>query len=167
MELDKFREVDLVIDHVNNHFFQNQFVSQNDNAGRSLTVQVTNNGVIGEVPGLTLNLRWHNRNSGLTDLSPFNLIDKEHSVFQIYYPKNMLNPGTVVASIQIIQNGQVSHSRQFEITVQQLQGEAKGIITKAEYGALIDALADANKFRTDIDRLNLEKASVTQMNALK
>ncbi|MGT2601426.1 SGNH/GDSL hydrolase family protein, partial [Enterococcus villorum] len=71
MELDKFREVDLVIDHVNNHFFQNQFVSQNDNAGRSLTVQVTNNGVIGEVPGLTLNLRWHNRNSGLTDLSPF------------------------------------------------------------------------------------------------
>lgn len=38
MELDKFREVDLVIDHVNNHFFQNQFVSQNDNAGRSLTV---------------------------------------------------------------------------------------------------------------------------------
>ena len=47
MELDKFRDVDLVIDHVNDIFFQNQFVSQNDNNGRSLTVQVTNNGVIG------------------------------------------------------------------------------------------------------------------------
>ncbi|EOS7870850.1 hypothetical protein D7L76_RS07160 [Enterococcus hirae] len=167
MELDKFRDVDLVIDHVNDIFFQNQFVSQNDNNGRSLTVQVTNNGVIGEVPGLVLNLRWHNRSSSLTDLSPFELIDKEHSIFQIYYPKNMLNPGRVVANIQVIQDGHVSHLKPFDITVQQLMGEAKGIISKSEYGALVEVLADANKFRTDIDTLDKNKVDQVKLEESK
>lgn len=167
MELDKFRDIDLVIDHVNNSFFQKQFVSQNDNDGRSLTVQITNNGIIGEVPGLKLNLYWHNKNSGLTDLSPFELISREHSIFKIYYPKNMLNPGTVVASIQILQNGQVSHSKQFDITVQQLMGKAQGIISKSEYGALVEVLADANKFRTDIDSLDRNKVDQTTLEESK
>ncbi|MDT2771822.1 SGNH/GDSL hydrolase family protein [Enterococcus pseudoavium] len=122
-----------------------------------MTVQITNDGVVGKVPGLTLNLRWTNQSSGLTDLSAFECIDENNSVFKIEYPKNMLNPGKVVASIQIIQNGQVAHSKQFEITVQQLVGEAKGIISKAEYSALVSVLADANKFRTDINYLGAEK----------
>lgn len=163
MELDKFRDVDLVISHANDSFFFKPFVSQNDNNGRTLTVQVTNDGVAGEIPGLSLNLRWTNQASGLTDLSAFELIDKDFSVFQITYPKNMLNPGKVVASIQIIQNGQVAHSKQFEITVQQLAGEAKGIIQKAEYGALVEVLADSNKFRTDIDALENFKANKTDV----
>ena len=163
MELDKFRNVDLVIDHVNKTFIQKQFVSQNDNDGRTFTFQVTNGGAIGEVPGITANLRWTNLASGRTDLSAFQLIDKKNSVFQIKYPKNMLNPGKVVASIQIIQNGQVAHSKQFEITVQQLAGEAKGIIEKAEYSALVEVLADSNKFRTDIDSLDIDKADKTQV----
>lgn len=163
MELDKFRNVDLVIDHVNKNFFSRQFVSQNDNNGRTLTVQVTDNGAAGEVTGLSLNLRWSNQSTGLTDLSAFTLIDKKNSVFQIKYPKNMLNPGTVIAAIQIIQNGQVSHTKQFEIIVQNLAGEAKGIIQKAEYSALIEVLADSNKFRTDIDTLENEKAEKTAL----
>lgn len=159
MELEKFKDVDIVINHVNSSFNFNPFVSQNDNDGRTLTVQITENGAIGEVPGLSLNLRWSNQTSGLTDLSAFQLINKEKSLFQIKYPKNMLNPGKVIASIQIIQNGQVAHSKQFEITVQQLAGEAKGIIGKAEYSALVEVLADSNKFRTDIDKLDGDKAN--------
>ncbi|MDT2769612.1 SGNH/GDSL hydrolase family protein [Enterococcus pseudoavium] len=163
MELDKFRDVDLVIDHINDSFTSRQFVSQNDNDGRTLTLLVTNGGTVGEIPGLTVNLRWTNQASGLTDLSAFELIDKKTSKFQIKYPKNMLNPGKVIASIQIIQNGQVAHSKQFEITVQQLAGEAKGIIQKAEYGALVKVLSDSNKFRTDIDTLDDVKADKTSL----
>ncbi|MFR3687242.1 MAG: hypothetical protein ACLTXM_19680, partial [Enterococcus sp.] len=158
MELDKFRDVDLVIDHVNKSFNFRPFVSQNDNDGRTLTVQVTDKGAIGEVVGTVMNLRWTNLASGLTDLSAFTLIDKKNTIFQMKYPKHMLNPGKVLASIQLIQNGQVSHSKQFEITVQQLAGEAKGIVQKAEYGALVEVLADSNKFRTDIDSLDIVKA---------
>lgn len=165
MELDKFRDVDLVIDHINDSFTSRQFVSQNDSDGRTLTLLVTNGGTVGEIPGLTVNLRWTNQASGLTDLSAFELIDKKTSKFQIKYPKNMLNPGKVIASIQIIQNGQVAHSKQFEITVQQLAGEAKGIIQKAEYGALVKVLSDSNKFRTDIDTLDDVKADKTSLSA--
>lgn len=158
MELDQFRDVDLVIDRANDNFVQKQFVSQGDYKGRTLTVQVTNNGVVGEVPGLMLNLRWHNVVSGLTDLSAFTLVDKTNSVFRLEYPTHMLTPGKVVANVQIIQNGQTTHLKTFELTVQKLAGEAVGIVDRNEYSALVAVLSNANKFRTDIDTLDINKA---------
>ena len=154
MELDQFRDVDLVIDRANDSFVQKQFVSQGDYKGRTLTVQVTNNGSVGEVPGLTLNLNWHNEASGLTDLTAFSVINKATSLFAIEYPEHMMTPGKVYASIQVIQNGKVTNLKQFELTVQQLAGQVAGIVGKAEFSALVAVLADSNKFRTDIDALD-------------
>ncbi|WP_308618401.1 SGNH/GDSL hydrolase family protein [uncultured Enterococcus sp.] len=159
LSLDKFRDVDLVIDKANDNFIQRQFVSQADYRGRTLTVQVTNNGEVGEIPGLFLNLRWQNQSAGNTDLTAFKLIDKENSVFRIEYPQHMMTPGKVVANIQVIQNGTALHMKSFELTVQKLAGEAVGIVEKAEYSALVAVLSDANKFRTDIDTLDVVKAT--------
>lgn len=158
MELNQFRDMDLVIDKANDNFIQRQFVSQGDYKGRTLTVQVTDNGLIGQVPGLMLNLRWQNQASGLADLSAFECIDEENSIFRIEYPEHMMTPGKVVANIQVIQNGQATHLKTFEMTVQALAGEMTGIVSQAEYGALVTVLADANKFRTDIVNLELDKA---------
>lgn len=158
LNLDQFRDVDLVISKANDNFIQRQFVSQGDYKGRTLTVQVTNNGVIGEVPGLVLNLRWQNQSAGNTDLSAFTLIDKANSVFRIEYPRHMMTPGKVIANIQVIQNGKITHMKPFELTVQKLPGEANGIVEKNEYSALVAVLSDANKFRTDIDTLETKKA---------
>lgn len=152
LKLDQFKDVYLVIDKANDVFIQRQFVSQGDYKGRSLTVQVTNNGNVGEVPGLTLNLNWHNEASGLTDLTAFNVLDKKNSIFRIEYPDNMMTPGKVYASIQIIQDGKVTNLRQFELIVQKLAGQPVGIAEKAEFSALVAVLADSNKFRTDIDK---------------
>lgn len=166
LELDQFRDVDLVIDRANDSFVQKQFVSQGDYKGRTLTVQVTNNGSVGEVPGLTLNLNWHNEASGLTDLTAFSVVNKAASVFTIEYPEHMMTPGKVYASIQIIQNGKVINLKEFELTVQRLAGQAVGIVEKAEYSALVAVLADSNKFRTDIDSLSdikIDKAGVEQV----
>lgn len=158
MELDQFRDVDLVIDRANDSFVQKQFVSQGDYKGRTLTVQVTNNGNVGEVPGLTLNLNWHNEASGITDLTAFSVISKTTSVFSIEYPQHMMTPGKVYASIQVIQNGKVTNLKEFELTVQKLAGQSVGIVDKAEFSALISVLADSNKFRSDIDTLGDKKA---------
>lgn len=163
MELNQFRDVDLVIDKANDNFIQRQFVSQGDYKGRTLTVQVTDNGLIGQVPGLMLNLRWQNKASGLADLSAFERIDVENSVFSIEYPEQMMTPGKVIANIQVIQNGKVTHLKSFELTVQNLAGEMTGIVEQAEYGALVAVLADANKFRTDIDNLAFNKASKNEV----
>ncbi|EGP5497573.1 hypothetical protein DZ783_04180 [Enterococcus faecium] len=164
MNLDQFRDVDLVINKANDNFIQRQFVSQGDYKGRTLTVQVTNNGVIGEVPGLVLNLRWQNQSAGNTDLSAFTLIDKANSVFRIEYPRHMMTPGKVIANIQVIQNGKTTHMKPFELTVQKLPGEANGIVEKNEYSALVAVLSDANKFRTDIDTLKINKADKIDVN---
>lgn len=160
MELDQFKDVNLVIDKANDIFIPRQFVSQGDYKGRTLTVQITNNGSIGEVPGLTLNLNWHNEASGLTDLTAFTILDKTNSIFRIEYPDNMMTPGKVYASIQIIQDGKVTNLKQFELIVQKLAGQPVGIVEKAEFSALVAALADSNKFRTDIDK----KADKTYIN---
>lgn len=163
LELDQFRNVDLVIDRANDSFVQKQFVSQGDYKGRMLTVQVTNNGNIGEVTGLTLNLHWHNEASGITDLSAFTVINKSTSVFGIEYPQHMMTPGKVYASIQVIQNGKVTNLKEFELTVQKLAGQPVGIVGKAEFSALVAVLADSNKFRTDIDSLDTTKADKTAL----
>lgn len=157
LELDQFRDVDLVIDRANDSFVQKQFVSQGDYKGRTLTVQVTNNGNVGEVPGLTLNLNWHNEASGLTDLTAFAIVSKTSSIFKIEYPEHMMTPGKVLASIQVIQNGKVINLKEFELTVQSLAGQPVGIVQKAEFSALVAVLADSNKFRTDINDLGDKK----------
>lgn len=163
MDLNQFRDVDLVIDKANDSFIQRQFVSQGDYKGRTLTVQVTNNGVIDEVLGLTLNLRWQNQASGLTDLSAFNLIDRANSIFRIEFPQHMMTPGTVIASIQVLHDGKSTFTKQFQLTVQKLAGEPVGIVEKAEFSALVAVLSDSNKFRTDIDGLDATKASKAEL----
>ncbi|MFS1030176.1 SGNH/GDSL hydrolase family protein, partial [Enterococcus casseliflavus] len=167
MELDQFRDVDLVIDYANYSFIEKQFVSQGDYKGRTLTVQVTNNGVVGEVPGLMLNLNWYNEASGLADLSAFSVLDKANSIYRIEYPQHMMTPGRVIASIQIIQDGKVTNLKQFELTVQRLAGQAVGIVDKAEFSALVAVLADSNKFRTDIDTMNATKANKTELKVVE
>lgn len=158
LELDQFRDVDLVIDRANDSFVQKQFVSQGDYNGRSLTVQVTNNGSVGTFDGLSMNLYWHNKASGLTDLSAFVEIDKSNSVFRIYYPDNMMTPGEVIANIQIVQDGKTTFLKSFTISVQYLAGKPTGITQNAEFTALVAVLADSNKFRTDINSLDRNKA---------
>lgn len=159
MELDQFRDVDLVIDYANYSFIEKQFVSQGDYKGRTLTVQVTNNGVVGEVPGLALNLNWHNEASGLTDLSAFSVLDKANSIYRIEYPQHMMTPGRVIASIQVLQNGKSTFLKSFTLTVQQLAGQAVGVVQQAEFSALVAVLAEANGYKSDIDSLAINKAS--------
>ncbi|GMC10430.1 hypothetical protein K5E_25690 [Enterococcus thailandicus] len=158
MSLDQFRDVDLVIDKANNSFTARQFISQNDNNGRTFTVQVTDNGTISRIPGLSLNLRWHNQNTGITDLTAFELIDADSSVFRVTYPKHMMNAGTVQANIQVLNDGKSLFTRPFEIKILSLAGEVKGIIEKAEFSALVQALTDANGWRSDLDYLFINKA---------
>ncbi|MDK4352447.1 SGNH/GDSL hydrolase family protein [Enterococcus thailandicus] len=157
MSLDQFRDVDLVIDKANNGFMARQFISQNDNNGRTFTVQVTDNGSISRIPGLSLNLRWHNQKTGITDLTAFELIDADSSVFRVTYPKHMMNAGTVQANIQVLNDGKSLFTRPFEIQILSLAGEVKGVIDKAEFSALVQALTDANGWRSNIDTLAINK----------
>src|SRR5699024_5919327 len=94
-----------------------------------------------------------------TDLSAFELIDADNSVYRITYPDNMLNAGMVEANIMITHDGKTVMTKAFEIRVAKLAGEMKGIVDKQEFSYVLSVLADANKFRTDIDK-KAEKGEV-------
>lgn len=133
MELDKFKDVDLVLDKSNDNFIAKQVVSHGDYLGHTLTVQITNGGLVGALPGAQLVLHWKNMASGLSDDSAFTLIDAENSIFRIEYPTNMLTPGTVKANILVIYQGKTTVSREFEITVANVAGQSTGVLAKAEF----------------------------------
>ena len=151
INLDRFRDVDLVIDKANDNFIAKQWTSVGDKSGRTLTVMITNGGIVGELTGATVSLLWTNKANGLTDETAFLLKDKDTSTFVIEYPSNMLTSGTVVAQIRVWYNGKTITTKPFEITVSGIAGQMAGVVKQQEFGLLTDMLADANKLRTDID----------------
>lgn len=163
MDLNQFSTVDIVLDKANDNFIQKQTISAGDRNGRSLTLQVTDAGSIGEVPGLTANLLWTNHSSGLSDLSAFSVVDRTTSLFKIEYPQNMLTAGKVTAQIQLLHNGKVTHSKKFEIIVLDIAGKLKGVLQTAEYTTLVEALAKANEFETDIAEVTAQLAQKVGM----
>lgn len=148
---DKFKNVDLVIDHADdNTFIPKKFVSEGDRNGRTLTIQITNGGVVGEIPGATVNAIWTNQANGITDITAFDVASKADSVFVLTYPAHMLTAGKVKIAIQILYDGMSTITKQFEITVQYINGDFSALIDSQQYTALIAATAEANKFKSGL-----------------
>lgn len=158
MELNQFTNIDIILDKANDNIIQKQSVSAGDLNGRTLTAQITDDGVVGEVPGAALNLLWTNNANNWSDLTPFEIVDRAKSIFKITYPTNMLTPGKVTAQIQILHGGKVTHTKPFEIIIAKLAGQMRGVLQTAEFSALIDALAKTNGFEGDIRSLDIKKA---------
>ncbi|MBE9899657.1 BppU family phage baseplate upper protein [Enterococcus casseliflavus] len=167
MSLTNFKNADLTINNINTTYIPKQYASEGDYLGRTLTVQITDDGLIGRIDGAQLVLHWKNIASGLSDDSAFTLIDAEKAIFRIEYPQNMLTPGTVKANILVIYQGKTTVSREFEITVANVAGQSTGVLAKAEFSALVAILADSNKFRTDIDTMNATKANKTELKVVE
>lgn len=166
MSLTNFKNADLTINNINTTYIPKQYASEGDYLGRTLTVQITDDGLIGRIDGAQLVLHWKNIASGLSDDSAFTLIDAENTIFRIEYPQNMLTPGTVKANILVIYQGKTTVSREFEITVADVAGQSTGVLAKAEFSALVAALSNANGVLGRVERLEnvkVDKAGVGQV----
>ncbi|EIB6790332.1 hypothetical protein DKK54_RS13100, partial [Enterococcus faecalis] len=64
MSIEQFRDVNIIVDTADYREYRNIFVSQGDYDGRSLTVQITDNGLVKEQPGLQVNLWWKHKIAG-------------------------------------------------------------------------------------------------------
>lgn len=160
MSLTNFKNADLTINNINTTYIPKQYASEGDYLGRTLTVQITDDGLIGRIDGAQLVLHWKNIASGLSDDSAFTLIDAENAIFRIEYPTNMMTPGTVKANILVIYQGKTTVSREFEITVANVAGQSTGVLAKAEFSALVAALSDANTWETRVSKIEESKADV-------
>lgn len=180
MDLDKFKDVELVIDHANDSIFiSKNFVSVGDIGGRTLTVQITNNGVTGALPGIAMTAVWTNKASGITDMSAFDLVDADNSIFRLTYPNHMLTAGKVEMTLQVLYNGQTTTLKTFEITVQAVNGTFSALIESQQFSALTQALNHVNDITAQLaqkpsynearlksEKIELEDMSETTLGAM-
>lgn len=159
-DLEQFKTVDLIVNHANdNTFIPRQYASAGDVAGRTTTLQVTDDGLVNELPGIGAIAAWYNRASGQTGLDAFEIVDKSKNILVWAYPQSMLTPGTVEVVISIQYQGKSTDLRKFTIEVQSVNGQMAGIVSSEAYKALTSALARVNEYDTQIASLDFLKAS--------
>lgn len=151
MALDNFRKVNITLHKANQRVLETQIAKVGDANGRELVVQITNDGVIEDQTGTTLKLNWQHKN-GNQGSTNFNVLDIKTGRFSVFYPKEMLYKGKVIASIEISSNGKITNSMNFEIIVQAdvFDGEAGNV------DGVFISLADVNKKLDDREKEYIE-----------
>lgn len=165
-DLEQFKTVDLIVNHANdNTFIPKQYASAGDVAGHTTTLQVTNDGVVNELPGIGATAIWYNRSSAQTGIDVFEVIDKSKNILRWTYPQSMLTAGTVEVVISIQYQGKSTDLRKFTIEVQQVNGQMAGIVSSEAYKALTSALARVNEYDTSIAKLETYKANKNEVDS--
>lgn len=145
MSLDRFRSVDIRIDKADHYFMSSQFAKGGDYNGRTLVVQITNGGLIESQAGITVNLGWRHESVKNSGLDPFEVVDAAQGIFEISYPKEMLNPGRVTAVIQIIDGETITETKNFVIQVEKSPIDETSIVSSNSFTVLQEALVKTNR----------------------
>ena len=133
----------LKIDSVNTQVYGDFIAKEGDANGRGLLVTLTENGLLKDTTGITLNLKWaHTTVAGVQGLDPFESIDLTKGLYKVTYPTNMLRKGKVDAFIQIIDSGSVIGSRNIKINVEATVGDDTAIESSNVFTALASALVE-------------------------
>ncbi len=158
MTLENFRAVNLKVDRANGSFLSDQFAKVGDYNGRRLVVQLSNAGVVGDLTGVDVNLGWQHDSLKNTGLDPFEPVVLSQGIFEIYYPKEMLNEGNVTALIQIIENDHITETKNFKIKVEKSVIDEDTIVSENSFTVLQDALLTVNRYDSRI--ANVENSKV-------
>lgn len=158
MTLDNFRRIDMQMNRANDYQLETQFVKEGDYNGRELVVQITNAGEVSNQTGVSLNLGWHHDNVGNSGLDPFAVVDASKGIFKITYPTEMLIAGDVTATIQVIEDGKITLTRNFKITVENSPIDEGTIVSENSFTTLQNALKTVNQYDGRLSNLELSKA---------
>ena len=132
------------INRANDYQLETQFAKEGDYNGRELVVQITNGGAVSSQTGVSLNLGWHHDDAGNSGLDPFTVVDVSKGIFKITYPTEMLIAGNVTATIQVIENGKITLTRNFKITVEKKPIDEDVVVSENSFTALQEALVKVN-----------------------
>lgn len=176
MSLDRFRSVDIRIDKADHYFMSSQFAKGGDYNGRTLVVQITNGGMIESQAGITVNLGWRHESVKNSGLDPFEVVDAAQGIFEIPYPREMLNPGRVTAVIQIIDGETITETKNFVIQVEKSPIDETSIVSSNSFTVLQEALIKVNGWNARIDAVeadfieranNLDATYPIELNSVK
>lgn len=169
MALDKMRSVDLRIDKANDYLVTKLLSKQGDYNGRELIVQITNGGVVENQITTQMNLGWRHLKYGNSGLDPFKLIDADKGLFGISYSEEMLRTGDVLCTVQIIQGGKLTETRNFNLEVEESPINKKLMVTQDSFKALEKALTQVNEWdgKFESKYAGLEEEYALELTTLK
>lgn len=147
--LDKFRSINIKLDEANGFSLKPQFAKQGDYNGRVLYVQITNAGEVVPQPEVSLNLGWEHDTEKNQGLDPFEKVDEEKGIFRIAYPTEMLHPGTVICAIQIVEQDQITITRNFKLEVERTPFDDEAVVSSNSFTALQKALMRVEKIEAN------------------
>ena len=148
---DEFYYQSIRIDTINTRVFADIVAKEGDANGRGLLVTLTENGLMKDTTGITLNLKWEHTSVGNQGLDNFEAVDLSKGLYKITYPTEMLNRGKIRAFIQIIDSGKLAGTRNLEITVDRGVGDDTAIASSDSFSALASALIEVQSWNGRID----------------
>lgn len=118
--LGDFGRIDIFLNKADDYVINRELIAaQGDYHGRTMRVQITNDGQLVDMTGSTLNFSFYRTDNKKNGVYPFTEIDETHGVYEVEYPTEMTadGKGYVLAQISIVHEGSRIDTEDFMIRV--------------------------------------------------
>ena len=170
--LKEFRSIDVCWDKATRRIYEEIRSSSSDEKGRKLTVQIVNDGQIQDLTNVALNLYWETQDGENKGLDPFEPLDAENGVYELYFRTGMLkHAGKLNAHLHLVDTTGAITSEPFTIVVfsgvdvdamasdDELSALNQALITVSQYDARIAANTQA--FNDAVANITVDSEVIT------
>ena len=155
--LKEFRSIDVYWDKATRRIYEEIRSSSSDEKGRKLTVQIVNDGQIQDLTNVALNLYWETQDGENRGLDPFEPLDPENGIYELYFRTGMLkHVGKLNAHLHLVDTTGAITSEPFTIVV--FSGvDVDAMASDDELSALNQALIEVqNVKQAEVERVSAE-----------
>ena len=147
--LKEFRSIDVYWDKATRRIYEEIRSSSSDEKGRKLTVQIVNDGQIQDLTNVALNLYWETQDGENRGLDPFEPLDAENGIYELYFRTGMLqHVGKLNAHLHLVDTTGAITSEPFTIVV--FSGvDVDAMASDDELSALNQALIEVQNIKQD------------------
>lgn len=157
--LDQFRTQKLEWNRANNQIYDRVEANSGDSNGRTLFVQISNDGLVEDLTGAVLSLAWNKRTE--QGLEAFDEIDAKKGQFRLFYPTGMLvNTGVLKASLVLVDVTGRIESKSFDIIVHKGMVDDEAVESDNKFTALTTALVKVSQVQAEFDGLYADKSQM-------
>ena len=160
--LKEFRSIDVYWDKATRRIYEEIRSSSSDEKGRKLTVQIVNDGQIQDLTNVALNLYWETQDGENRGLDPFEPLDAENGIYELYFRTGMLeHVGKLNAHLHLVDTTGAITSEPFTIFV--FEGvDVDAMASDDELSALNQALIEVQNIKQDeAERVSAEEERIT------
>lgn len=145
--LKEFRSIDVYWDKATRRIYEEVRASSSDEKGRKLTVQIVNDGQIQDLTNVALNLYWETQYGESRGLDPFEPLDAENGIYELYFRTGMLkHVGKLNAHLHLVDTTGAITSEPFSIYV--FKGvDVDAMASDDELSALTQALVQVQDLK--------------------